>query len=66
MSAEHGIQYMKIMKLYEQFRVFFPCLQNHNLNRPTHQVLIMLGNALCETLNGINNNTACVEKDNLY
>ena len=28
----------------------------------------MLGNALCETLNGIrqNNNTACVEKDNLY
>ena len=27
----------------------------------------MLGNALCETLNGIrqNNNTACVEKDNL-
>ena len=28
----------------------------------------MLGNALCETLNGIrqNNNTAHVEKDNLY
>ena len=28
----------------------------------------MLGNALCETLNRIrqNNNTACVEKDNLY
>ena len=37
-------------------------------NRPTHQVLVMLGNALCETLNRIrqNNNTACVEKDNLY
>ena len=37
-------------------------------NRPTHQVLVVLGNALCETLNGIrqNNNTACVEKDNLY
>ena len=28
----------------------------------------MLGNALCETLNVIkqNNNTACVEEDNLY
>ena len=28
----------------------------------------MLGNALCETLNGIrqNNNTVCVEKDNLF
>ena len=28
----------------------------------------MLGNALCETLNGIkqNNNTACVEEENLY
>ena len=28
----------------------------------------MLGNALCETLNRIrqNNNTACVEEDNLY
>ena len=37
-------------------------------NRPTHQVLVMLGNALCETLNGIklNNNTAHVEEDNLY
>ena len=35
---------------------------------PTHQVLVMLGNALCETLNGIrqNNNIAHVEKDNLY
>ena len=37
-------------------------------NRPTRQVLIMLGNALCETLNGIrqNINTVHVEKDNLY
>ena len=37
-------------------------------NRPTCQVLVVLGNALCETLNGIkqNNNTACVEEDNLY
>ena len=37
-------------------------------NRPTHQVLLMLGNALCETLNGIrqNNSTAHVEKDNLF
>ena len=36
--------------------------------RPTHQVLVMLGNALCETLNRIkqNNNTAHVEEDNLY
>ena len=38
------------------------------LNIPTHQVLLMLGTAHCETLNGIrqNNNTAHVEKDNLY
>ena len=37
-------------------------------NRPTCQVLLILGNALCETLNGIrqNNNTAHVEKDNLF
>ena len=37
-------------------------------NRPTHQVLVMLGNALCETLNRIkqNNNKAHVEEDNLY
>ena len=36
--------------------------------KPTRQVLIMLGNALCETLNGTrqNNNTVCVEKDNLF
>ena len=36
--------------------------------KPTYQVLLMLGNALCETLNGIrqNNNTVCVEKDNLF
>ena len=37
-------------------------------NRPTSQVHVMLGNALCETLNRIkqNNNTANVEEDNLY
>ena len=37
-------------------------------NRPTHQVLVMLGNALCETLNEIkqNNNTAHVEEDFFY
>ena len=36
--------------------------------KPTCQVLLMLGNALCDTLNGIrqNNNTVCVEKDNLF
>ena len=36
--------------------------------KPTHQVLLVLGNALCETLNGIrqNNNTVRVEKDNLF
>ena len=36
--------------------------------KPTCQILVMLGNALCETLNGIrqNNNTVCVEKDNLF
>ena len=36
--------------------------------KPTHQILVMLGNALCETLNGIrqNNNTVPVEKDNLF
>ena len=36
--------------------------------KPTYQVLLMLGNALCHTLNGIrqNNNTVCVEKDNLF
>ena len=38
------------------------------LTKPTCQILVMLGNALCETLNGIreNNNTVCVEKDNLF
>ena len=38
------------------------------LTKPTHQVLLMLGNALCETLNSIrqNNNTVHVEKDNLF
>ena len=37
-------------------------------SKPAHQVLLMLGNALCETLNGIrqNNNTVHVEKDNLF
>ena len=37
-------------------------------NKPTHQVLLMLGKALCDTLNGIrqNNNTVHVEKDNLF
>ena len=37
-------------------------------NRPICQVLVMLGNALCEILNGIkqNNNTAHVAEDNLY
>ena len=37
-------------------------------NKPTRQVLLMLGNALCETLNSIrqNNNTVHVEKDNLF
>ena len=36
--------------------------------KPTYQVLLMLGNALCHTLNSIrqNNNTVCVEKDNLF
>ena len=36
--------------------------------KPTRQILLMLGNALCETLNGIrqNTNTVCVEKDNLF
>ena len=36
--------------------------------KPTYQVLLMLGNALCHTLNGIrqNNNTVRVEKDNLF
>ena len=36
--------------------------------KPTCQVLLMLGNALCDTLNGIrhNINTVCVEKDNLF
>ena len=38
------------------------------LTKPTCQVLLMLGNALCDTLNGIrqNNNTVHVEKDNLF
>ena len=36
--------------------------------KPTRQILFMLGNALCETLNGIrqNSNTVHVEKDNLF
>ena len=36
--------------------------------KPTCQVLLMLGNALCDTLNGIrqNNNTVHVDKDNLF
>ena len=39
-----------------------------SLTKPTCQVLLMLGNALCEPLNGIrqSNNTVCVEKDNLF
>ena len=37
-------------------------------SKPTHQVLLMFGNALFETLNSIrqNNNTVRVEKDNLF
>ena len=37
------------------------------LTKPTYQVLLMLGNALCHTLNGIRqtNNTVHVKKDNL-
>ena len=37
-------------------------------NKPTHQVLLMFGNVLCDTLNGIrqNNNTVHAEKDNLF
>ena len=37
-------------------------------SKPTHQVLLMLGNALCETLNSTrqNNKTVHVEKDNLF
>ena len=36
--------------------------------KPTCQILLMLGNALCETLNCIRqySNTVCVEKDNLF
>ena len=36
--------------------------------KPTHQILLMLGNALCDTLNGIkqNTNTVRVEQDNLF
>ena len=36
--------------------------------KPTHQILLMLGNTLCDTLNGIrqNSNTVHVEKDNLF
>ena len=36
--------------------------------KPTYQVLLKLGNALCHTLNGIrqNNNRVHVEKDNLF
>ena len=38
------------------------------LTKPTCQILVMLGNALCETLNGIrqHNNTVRVEKDKLF
>ena len=38
------------------------------LTKPTCQVLLMLGNALCDTLNGIRQrtNTVCTEKDNLF
>ena len=36
--------------------------------KPTRQILLMLGNVLCDTLNSIrqNLNTVHVEKDNLY
>ena len=36
--------------------------------KPTHQILIMLGNALCDALNGIrqNTNTVRLETDNLF
>ena len=38
------------------------------LTKSTYQILLMLRNALCETLNGIrqNTNTVRVEKDNLF
>ena len=38
------------------------------LTKPTRQILFMLGNALCDTLNGIrqNTNTVRVGKDNLF
>ena len=46
----------------------FRAFKISTLTKPTCQVLLMLGNALCETLNGIrqNNNTVHVEKDNLF
>ena len=36
--------------------------------KPTRQILVMLGNALCDALNGIrqNTNTVCLETDNLF
>ena len=36
--------------------------------KPTCQILVMLGNALCDALNGIrqNTNTVCLETDNLF
>ena len=46
----------------------FQAFKITTFNKPTCQVLLMLGNALCDTLNGIrqNNNTVHVEKDNLF
>ena len=46
------------------FRVF----KITTLTKLTHQILVMLGNALCESLNGIrqNTNTVHVETDNLF
>ena len=38
------------------------------LTKPTRQILLMLGNALCDALNGIrqNTNTVCLEPENLF
>ena len=46
----------------------FRALKITTSTKPTRQILLMLGNTLCETLNGIRQNTSTVhvEKENLF
>ena len=63
----HSI-YKNIAAVLNSSGYSFRAFKITTLTKPTRQVLLMLGYALCDTLNGIrqNNNTVHVEKDNLF